>query len=128
MTGVSTEDDTLVPADALEAAAARLRDAEATRVPCPPVRDLVSSPSVADAYAVQQLNRAIELGKGRRAVGWKIGLTSKVVQQQLGVDQPDFGLLFADTGAGDDEPIDVARLLQPRFSFDQSFGLFLGSA
>ena len=52
--------------------------------------------TVDDAYAVQDLNTERALQNGRRLVGRKIGLTSAAVQKQLGVDSPDFGMLFAD--------------------------------
>lgn len=95
-------------------AADRLADAATSGVPCAPVRDLLGDTDVAAAYAVQTLNVDRAVATGRRIVGRKIGLTSPVVQAQLGVDQPDFGALFADMEVGDGINIDVTGLMQPR--------------
>ena len=67
-----------------------------SRVPCTPVRDVIGAADVEVAYAVQETNTVRWLKEGRKLSGRKIGLTSKAVQQQLGVDRPDFGMLFAD--------------------------------
>ncbi|MBA84947.1 2-keto-4-pentenoate hydratase [Thalassobius sp. S69A] len=71
-----------------------LRTAEATASPIAPIRDHL--PDAAAAYAVQELNTQARLKAGGRLVGRKIGLTNPAVQVQLGVDQPDYGMLFAD--------------------------------
>jgi len=98
--------------------ASRLRDAEAMRTPCAPVRELISEAAgggdvVEAAYAVQAHNTRHRLETGR-LVGRKIGLTSLAVQKQLGVDSPDFGMLFADMAVGDGEEIAMSRTLQPK--------------
>ena len=61
------------------------------------------------AYAVQQANTDHYLKQGRRLVGRKIGLTSKSVQKQLGVDSPDFGMLFADMALYDGEEVALGK-------------------
>ncbi|MES2256973.1 MAG: fumarylacetoacetate hydrolase family protein [Pseudomonadota bacterium] len=82
--------------------------------PCQPVRELIGAADVEAAYAVQKLNTDRWLVRGRRPVGRKIGLTSLAVQKQLGVDQPDFGMLFADMCLCDGDEIAAGRVLQPK--------------
>ncbi|WP_129667120.1 fumarylacetoacetate hydrolase family protein [Phytoactinopolyspora endophytica] len=85
----------MAPADeAVARAADRLERAAQTREPCPPVRDLIGAEDVDRAYAVQAELTRRRKRAGARRVGWKIGLTNPAVQAQLGVDQPDFGVLF----------------------------------
>jgi 2-keto-4-pentenoate hydratase len=107
----------------VDAAAKLLREAEVTRVACAPVRELIGASDIDAAYAVQALNAELATAAGRRVVGRKIGLTAKVVQSQLGVDQPDFGLLFADMAVSDDEPIALASLIAPRVEAEVAFVL-----
>ncbi|MGE0666156.1 MAG: 2-keto-4-pentenoate hydratase [Sphingomonadales bacterium] len=99
--------------DTHEAIAARLRDAY-TAGAVPPLRDGLSPTDVAGAYAVQSINTRFWQAEGRRVIGRKVGLTAKAVQTQLGVDQPDFGALFADMLIADGDILDPARVLQPK--------------
>lgn len=99
----------------IQQAADHLRAAADSGVPTTPVRDLVGTATDIDlAYAIQQANTDADIAAGRRVVGRKIGITSKAVMAQIGVDQPDFGTLFVDMEYGDGVPIEQGRLLQPR--------------
>ena len=100
----------------VESVAQALRDAEINQAAIAPIRPQLGGESadVDIAYAVQEVNTQRALSEGRRLVGRKIGLTSKVVQAQLGVDQPDFGMLFADMAYGDGEEIPAGLLIQPK--------------
>jgi 2-keto-4-pentenoate hydratase len=108
------------PAIVLEAAD-RLQHAAETRVPCAPVRDLLGPDDIDLAYAVQSELTRRRIAGGARIVGRKIGLTSPAVQQQIGVDRPDFGVLFDDMGYGEDDVIPVSRLLQPKAEAEVAF-------
>ncbi len=100
--------------------AARLRDAYATGAVLP-LRDALDPADAAGAYAVQALNTEYWTGQGRRIVGRKVGLTAKAVQQQLGVDQPDFGVLFHDMAIGNGGVLPAAKVLQPKAEAEVAF-------
>lgn len=107
--------------EAIRAAAERLRQAHETGEPCRNVRDLLPEGDVEAAYAAQQVNTEHWVAAGRRIVGRKIGLTSRAVQQQLGVDQPDYGMLYADSSFADAEPIPFERTIQPKAEGEIAF-------
>ena len=84
-------------------------------VACEPVRGLLGeSAGPADGYAVQQLNTEHWLAAGRRISGHKVGLTNRAVQAQLGMDEPIWGVLFADKCRTDGDDIGDAGLIEPR--------------
>jgi len=95
----------------LETTARRLREAYAEG-PISPLREVLAPDDADGAYAVQSINTRHWLAQGRRIVGRKIGLTALAVQKQLGVDQPDFGVLFADMQINDGGSLPATSLLQ----------------
>ena len=105
----------------IQQAADRIQNAHDTGRPDEPVRNLLKEGDIDAAYEVQEVNTKRRLERGARLVGRKIGLTSKVVQNQLGVDQPDFGMLFDDMAVSDGEEVPVGMVLQPRVEGEISF-------
>src|SRR5262245_45757426 len=104
----------------IDGIAAALRAAYVT-APIPPIRTQLAFKEIDTAYEIQEANTSYWLSVGRRIVGCKIGLTSPAVQKQLGVDRPDFGILFADMQVPEDEKIQPARILQPRIEAEVAF-------
>jgi 2-keto-4-pentenoate hydratase len=108
---------------AVTTAADRLLAAARVGDPCRPVRDVIGDSDVGLAYAVQQRVARARLAAGARVVGRKIGLTSPAVQRQLGVDRPDFGLLFDDMDVTGLAEVPSGRLLQPKAEAEIAFVL-----
>ena len=92
-----------------------------TRTPVPPVRELLPAGAIDQAYAAQEFNTERWLAEGRRLVGRKIGLTSLTVQKQLGVSQPDYGMLFADMALPDGWDVPADQLIQPKVEAEIAF-------
>lgn len=103
-----------VASAAVKALADRIRLAGETGVATAPIRDAIPPGDVAAAYAIQDYNTRVWKKAGRRLVGRKIGLTAKAVQKQLGVDQPDYGMLYADMMMTDGEEVALSRVMQPK--------------
>lgn len=104
--------------------AAELYAALRERRTIPPLSETDPSLTIDDAYAISLGSLALRLADGERVVGKKIGVTSKVVQEMLGVDQPDFGFL-TDAMEVSNGVIDIAvrRLIAPRAEAEIAFFL-----
>lgn len=100
-----------------------LRDAEFTRRQVAPLTDRFPDLTISDAYAIQTVGIDNRLKDGHAVGGRKVGLTSRAMQQQLGVDEPDFGILLDDMFVDEGEGIDLRTLLQPRVESEIAFVL-----
>ncbi|MFC9837934.1 2-keto-4-pentenoate hydratase [Rhodococcus sp. NPDC127530] len=106
---------------AIETAAEALYRAQVTRRPCVPVAEYLGPSEIDAAYSTQQRLSERRIASGARIIGRKIGLTSAAVQRQIGVAQPDFGVLFDDMRYASDDLIPIDRLLQPKAEAEVAF-------
>ena len=83
-----------LPAEEIDTLARGLFEAFESGEPVDPPVAAHPGMTVADAYAVQRALVALHAAKGRTVTGRKIGLTSLAMQEQLGVSDPDFGVLL----------------------------------
>lgn len=74
-----------------------------------------------DAYAVQAAFVALKQKNGARQVGWKIGLTSRAMQQALDITTPDSGVLLDDMEFYDGVTVPAGRFIQPRVEAEIAF-------
>jgi 2-oxo-hept-3-ene-1,7-dioate hydratase len=107
--------------DEIEAAAEALDRAERGRKQIGLLSLRYPQAAMDDAYKVQAAWVAKKLEAGRKAKGWKIGLTSKAMQSALGIDIPDSGVLFDDMFFEDGATIPAGRFIQPRIEAEIAF-------
>jgi len=103
--------------------AAILLQAEITQKACSPIRTYLEDLDLESAYKIQKLNIDKKIAKGGIEIGKKIGLTSFKVQEQLGVDQPDFGVLLQHMQFKQGENLAFAELMQPKAEAEIAFVL-----
>lgn len=103
------------------AAALALLDAEATRSQIGLLSLAHPGMTLDDAYAVQSELVALKRATGRKGIGWKIGLTSRAMQEQLKIDTPDSGVLFDDMLFADGATVPKNRFIQPRVEAEIAF-------
>ena len=103
--------------------AAKLRQAQATKIPISPLRDDIGEHNEELAYAIQQVNTNHKLVDGARIVGKKIGLTSIKVQEQFGISTPDFGILFDDMEVLNGLSLPISEVMQPKIEGELAFVL-----
>lgn len=110
----------------IEALAKRLRDADTHYAPIAPIRDELPPGDIESAYAVQLVNTEFALRSGERIVGHKIGLTSSAIQARLGVNEPDFGILFESLSVPPGSTFAHDQVLLPRV--EAEVAVILGGA
>lgn len=77
--------------------------------------------TIDDAYAIQLRQVEVWLGAGGVIQGYKVGLTSRAMQTQMGVNQPDFGHLMSTMFHLEHQPIAAADFLQPKVEPEIAF-------
>lgn len=100
-----------------------LLDATGTRFAINPPRTLLPGMDVNDAYEIQLLQERAQRVQGKTIAGRKIGLTSRAMQQQLGVDSPDFGFVTSDSVFDDGADIPRDRFIAPQVEPELAFVL-----
>ena len=84
------------------------------RAPIAPISDADPNLTPADAYAIQQDYAALILRHGGSIVGYKLGLTSKPMQQLMGVNEPDYGPVLSSMVFDDGATLPTGSFIQPR--------------
>jgi len=112
--------------DARREAAHALVTAERDRAPIPPLRETYPELDASDAYEIQLLNIRERLAAGSTVHGHKVGLSSKAMQEMMGVDEPDYGHLLSDMqlpgdGQSEDRPVSAGRYCFPRVEVEVGF-------
>lgn len=105
----------------IAALASELDGAEAGGQQIPLISQRYPDAGLDDAYAVQAAWVGQKLARGRRRIGWKIGLTSRAMQSALAIDTPDSGVLFDDMLFEDGQTIPRGRFIQPRIEAEIAF-------
>ncbi|MGD9880650.1 MAG: 2-oxo-hept-4-ene-1,7-dioate hydratase [Reyranella sp.] len=77
--------------------------------------------TVDDAYAVQRRWVALKVAGGNEIKGHKIGLTSRAMQRQANIEEPDYGALLADMFYSGGAEIPMSRFIQPRLECELGF-------
>jgi len=103
--------------------AERLLRAEETRIPTNPLTVEWPEVDIPTAYNIQLKMLEQKLARGQKVVGMKIGLTSKAMQQMLGVHEPDYGHVLDSMVVFEGEPVSLSHLIQPRVEAEVAFVL-----
>lgn len=101
----------------------RLLTAYRTGEPIAPVIEDHPNATMADAYHIQQEQVRHWTDAGQTIKGHKVGLTSAAMQEQMGVDQPDYGHLLSSMFHAEQQPVPAASFLQPRIEPEIAFVL-----
>ncbi|MCH4152671.1 MAG: 2-keto-4-pentenoate hydratase [Sphingobium sp.] len=107
--------------EAVRAAALSLDEAERSRAQIRLLSETYPGITMDDAYAIQAEWVRMKQAAGDPIIGWKIGLTSKAMQQALSIDIPDSGVLLQSMDFASGCTIPSCRFIQPRIEAEIAF-------
>ncbi len=107
--------------DQIRSAAQTLVEAEKTGIQCGLISLANPEMTLDHAYAVQDAFVATKMASGLTQIGWKIGLTSRAMQQALNITTPDSGVLLSDMLFHSGDTIPAGRFIQPRIEAEIAF-------
>lgn len=105
----------------LQSLAAELAAVYSNKTPVAPLTQRYPEIGLEEAYRIQELQVESWVASGRTIRGRKIGLTSAAMQKQLGVTQPDYGVLPNDFFRLENTPIPASDFVQPRIEPEVAF-------
>jgi 2-keto-4-pentenoate hydratase len=104
-----------------EALARLLWHAELRGEPIEPLSGTFPDLDLWDAYRIQTIGRGLRTAEGEELRGWKVGLTSKAMQDMMGVGQPDSGYLLESMVVMSGAQLRASRFIQPRVEAEIAF-------
>ncbi len=110
-------------AEQTETAAADLYEAEKARVQISPITQSYPDMDMDDAYAIQSAWVQRKSAEGDPVIGYKIGLTSRVMQRAMKIDSPDFGVLLKSMWYDNHSQIPHGNFTDPRIEVELAFVL-----
>lgn len=103
--------------------AERLDQADKNRQQIPAITMANPDLSMDDAYAIQKAWMDMKVAEGNTLKGYKIGLTSRAMQQVMKIDEPDYGTLLDDMFFDDGAEIEISRFTDARIEVELAFVL-----
>jgi 2-keto-4-pentenoate hydratase len=116
-------EEEMIPSTLREEVALALFEAESSRKPIAPLVSRWPALEVADAYAIQRANIERHVRAGASIRGHKVGLSSRAMQDMMGVHEPDYGQLLDEMFVFEGHSVAMADLIQPRVEIEVAFVL-----
>jgi len=100
-----------------------LNEAESSRKPIAPLAGRWPGLDVTDAYRIQLLNVERRIAAGATVRGHKVGLSSRAMQEMMGVREPDYGHLLDDMFVFEGHDVAMSEMIEPRVEIEVAFVL-----
>ena len=113
----------MLSAEQIQQESLLLHNAEKNRVQIDATTTRHPDMTVEDAYAIQKVGIDLKIAEGKTIAGYKIGLTSRTMQRNMNINEPDFGILLNDMVFEEGTELKATDFLDPRIEVELAFVL-----